>query len=321
MALVTATTADDPGTSGNPGFSSRVCTAVARAGAGDPDLIGPGDAGALFFHGDDDRTVPYAQARLTQQAMEAAGAPTRMVMTPGSGHAPPASMAITAAWLNEVMVTRTGTCAAPDPAHVSFVRAAYADLLGRAPTAAERGREVTRLDAGHRRADLLSRLTRSSEWVGAIVRELYLDTLGREPDRAGLQYWTTLIVSGRRTVAQVAASFYASDEYVGTGDRFGWIQDVYQEVLGRQVGPDEVDYWLGQAELRGRTWVTTRIYAALESRRARVTGLYQALLARDPDPAGLAFWADRVGREGDLALARSLTASAEYLAAARARFP
>ena len=54
---------DDPGTSGNPGPSSRINAAVSVAG-GLPinDHIGAGDAPAFFFHGTDDTTVPISWA-------------------------------------------------------------------------------------------------------------------------------------------------------------------------------------------------------------------------------------------------------------------
>ena len=57
----------------SPGESSAVCTAVAISGASDASLVDPGDASALFFHGDQDTTVPYPMAVTLHDAMEAAG--------------------------------------------------------------------------------------------------------------------------------------------------------------------------------------------------------------------------------------------------------
>ena len=70
-----------------------------------------------------------------------------------------------------------------------------------------------------------------------------------------------------------------------------------------------------------RVGVAATIYASPESRRDRVTTLYEALLGRGPDPSGLAFWSERVATTGDLELAVRLVDSSEYGARAQVRFP
>ena len=72
---------------------------------------------------------------------------------------------------------------------------------------------------------------------------------------------------------------------------------------------------------RGRTWVAGEMYQSLESRRDRVTSVYQDLLGRAPDAAGRDFWARRILARGDLALAVDLAASGEYASRAVVRFP
>jgi acetyl esterase/lipase len=61
---------EDPGTSGNPGFSSKVRAAVSLSG-GTPtnEWIDPGDSPAIFFHGNQDRTVPFQWAVSNAAAM------------------------------------------------------------------------------------------------------------------------------------------------------------------------------------------------------------------------------------------------------------
>ena len=44
-----------------------------------------------------------------------------------------------------------------------------------------------------------------------------------------------------------------------------------------------------------------------------------ALLGRAPDSGGLAYWASRIGTEGDLVLAANLAASPEYVDRAQIR--
>jgi acetyl esterase/lipase len=322
MSLVAATSPDDPGDSGNPGFSSAVCTAVSKAGAGDPAAVGPGDAGALFLHGDLDTTVPYQVAVATHDAMVAAGLPTKFITASGYGHGLPQDFGVTSAWLYERMVQRTRPCGEADPTAPAFVRAAYADFLDRPPTSAELVQTTSGLDAGYRRDEVLVGLTRSDEWIGAIVRGFYQRALGRAPDPGGLAFWVSQIRSGRRTVTGVAAEFFGSDEFVGSaGSLEGWVGDLYQALLGRDAAASEAAYWAARAQTRNPIYVAGQVYGSTESRRDRVTALYQHLLARAPDQAGLTFWTDRLARHGDLTLACSLAASGEYGARAQTRFP
>jgi acetyl esterase/lipase len=331
MAVVVATLWDDPGSSGTPGISSRVCTAISMMGAGDPALIDATDAGAIFFHGDQDSVVPYAAAVATHDAMVADGLPAEMVTFPGAGHGLPDGALVeqrSSEWMVEHMVERETGCAGPAvPANASFVRAAHQDLLGRPATDAEVVQQAGLLDAGGTRAALLTRLTTSDEWLGSIVTRFYTGTLDREPDAAGLAYWVDVLRRGRLTVAQVAASFYAAPEYYG---RFGppsngttaqWVMDLYDQILDRAPNYDDVDYWVSEAVRHGRSWVAVRLYGSPESRRDRVTALYELLLGRGPEPDGLAYWSDRIAVTGDLALARSLAGSGEYGSRAVTRFP
>ncbi|HMJ76687.1 MAG TPA: DUF4214 domain-containing protein, partial [Iamia sp.] len=76
-----------------------------------------------------------------------------------------------------------------------------------------------------------------------------------------------------------------------------------------------------QVVVHGPSWVAVRLYGSLESRRDRVAALYESLLGRAPEPAGSAYWAERVAVVGDLSLARHLAASAEYRTRAITRFP
>ena len=64
-----------------------------------------------------------------------------------------------------------------------------------------------------------------------------------------------------------------------------------------------------------------RFYQSPESARTRVEGLYQGLLGRRADPAGLTYWAPKVIADGDITLAVSLAASPEYTTRAAVRFP
>lgn len=204
-----------------------------------------------------------------------------------------------------------------------FVEAAYADFLGRAPTDAERSTTAAALVAGTlSRGRVLTGLATSPEWAAAIVGDLYLSTLGRPGEASGTAYWAGQISSGSLTVAQVAARFYSSAEYVAhfaTGDVGAWVDDLYRQVLERPSDAVGRTFWVGAVATRGRTAVALAIYQAPESARTRVEGLYRTLLGREADAAGLAFWAPQVVARGDIALAVGLAASPEYFARAQTR--
>ncbi len=206
-----------------------------------------------------------------------------------------------------------------------FVKAAYADFLDRSPTANELAFTNAALGNGStNRGEVVRDLARTPEYVSTLVEKLYVDTLGRPGDSGGTTFWTEEIRSGRRSVAQVAAKFYASPEYydgIGGGNDRSWIADLYEKLLGRAASSADLDFWAGETALRGRSNVAFRLYQSLESRRARVEVVYQALLGRSADPSGRDYWAGRISAEGDLALAISLASLSEYYERAGTRFP
>lgn len=206
----------------------------------------------------------------------------------------------------------------------SFVTAAYCDFLGRAPTPAERSAAVTQLDRSSvTRAAFLGGLAASQAWIDRIVTRFYQDTLGRDPDAEGLQYWANEIATGHRSVAEVAGELYASDEYyrgLGGGTDTSWVADLYQKILHRSADQDGLRYWVSQVAMRGRGWVAFNLYQSGESRSDRVTQLYGALLHRAPDGDGLAYWTVQILTRGDLVLAVDLAASEEYVSLAVDRF-
>lgn len=86
-SLLVGWRSEDPGTSGNPGFSSAVRAASSISG-GVPtnEFIGAGDAPAIFFHGTADTTVPYAWAASNAAAMQRAGLAVVFEPFEGAGH-------------------------------------------------------------------------------------------------------------------------------------------------------------------------------------------------------------------------------------------
>lgn len=80
---------DDPGTSGNPGFSSAV-RGFSSISGGLPDGLyaGAGDAPGVLFSGTADGVVPYSWSSATAGALINAGVPAFLEPLPGAGHDP-----------------------------------------------------------------------------------------------------------------------------------------------------------------------------------------------------------------------------------------
>lgn len=204
-----------------------------------------------------------------------------------------------------------------DSVNTLFLKSAHADFLRDYPSTADLASQATQLDAGTiSRRGVVTGLANSTAWVDALVQRLYFDTLGRAGDSGGVHFWTTKILTGKKTVAQVAAAFYASHEYyvgIGGGTDSTWVKDLYVKLLGREADAGGLSYWVGQTSAHGRDDVALRMYQSPESRRTRVTRLYEQLLHREPDAAGRDYWAGRILGEGDIALAIELASSPEYL--------
>jgi acetyl esterase/lipase len=87
-ALNVGASPDDPGTSGNPGFSSAVRGAVSLSGAKIYGVEEPTDAPILMFHGTNDALVPYQWAVNTLNEARAAGLTSYLTTYQGEGHVP-----------------------------------------------------------------------------------------------------------------------------------------------------------------------------------------------------------------------------------------
>ncbi len=222
-------------------------------------------------------------------------------------------------WVDARLADDGTTPPSPRSPRGSFAAAAVQDFLGAADVRREDAVTVA-LTAGRAKATVLARLTTSRPWLEAIVQDLYRTTLGRSADAAGLAYWVEVLASGRRTVAQVAAGFYASPEYAGSNPA-AWVTSMYRAILGRAPEPGATTYWADAAARRGRTWVALSLYQSAESAGARVTDLYHRLLGRAPSTSDVRYWAPQVVSRGDLTLAVVLANSAEYQLRAERRFP
>lgn len=91
-ALAVAVNSTDPGTSGNPGYSSKVGAAISISGLLPHSVAAtyydPADSPILMFNGTADKTVPYSGAVQTVGDLLGAKIPVIFEALPGAGHVP-----------------------------------------------------------------------------------------------------------------------------------------------------------------------------------------------------------------------------------------
>ena len=206
----------------------------------------------------------------------------------------------------------------------AYVTAAYVDLLGRAPTSSRLAYWSAYLHGGGSRAAFIANLTGSPEHVSHLIIQLYNNILGRAPTASSLASWQQLVSSKRLTIARVAVTFYASDEYyshAGGGTIATWVTSLYHSVLNRVPPASSVSYWSALASSKGRAYVAGQLYQSGEARGDRVDHLYQQLLHRLPAADVRASWEAMILTAGDDALVLHLAVSDEYVSLAQSRFP
>jgi hypothetical protein len=138
--------------------------------------------------------------------------------------------------------------------------------------------------------------------VGFTPHELYVcavyrDVFGRDPDQAGLAYWTQKLDAGA-LIASVAEAIVHSAEYYANFV----IKPDYLRLLGREADASGLAYWITQMQ-QGAT--EQQLEAALlasdeffksagNNNLGWIDAVYKQLLSRDADMAGETYWNARL---------------------------
>ncbi|WP_139224399.1 DUF4214 domain-containing protein [Cellulomonas marina] len=295
----------------NAGWPTRTVDGVEQARLGDVTVTV--DGATVLSRPD----AHAAVATATTEVLTSGGAPGAAPLALVTGQV----VALTVAHAERSVTTSVTVECAPaappaDSADQAVVVRLYQDFLDRDPAPAELAGQVARLEAGTaNRFDLAAELSRSDEWISVVVTGFYEDTLHRAPDAGGLAGWTAAARAGL-PVAEIAASFYASEEYYRTvagGDDAAWVTDLYRVLLLREPDAAGLDGWvraLGAG--MSRTTLAYGFYQSQETLQVRVEALYQRLLGRSAEPGAMAVWTPVVRDQGDLQLAAFLAGSEEY---------
>lgn len=169
--------------------------------------------------------------------------------------------------------------------------------------------------------------------VEAFVTRCYRVILGREPEAAGLAYWVQNLKSGKEKASEIINGFVTSKEFQNKhlSDEDA-VEILYNAMLGRGSDSGGKNYWLGilaggnpfAAVING--FCTSKEFNNLCASygiqpgsvpcgplkpakpvknmtliRAFVTRCYQVILSREPEAAGLEYWAKALANETEQA--------------------
>jgi predicted component of type VI protein secretion system len=137
-----------------------------------------------------------------------------------------------------------------------------------------------------------STLVHSAEYYGDFVTAAYQKYLGRTPSSAEVALWVSLMQQGLSD-EHVEAGFIGSQEYIADhgGLGAGWITAMYQNLLGRDPSPAEVNSWV-QLLVAGAspTEIAFDFAASPEREGQRITADYEKYLGRAPSQAEVKAW-------------------------------
>ena len=196
-----------------------------------------------------------------------------------------------------------------------FVSALYNTALGRDADSAGLTYWTNLLNKGTSREQVTLGIQQSVEYRSRLIDSVYETYLGRDADASGRQWWLNQFANGA-TERQFTASLLASDEYFKNagGSDFKFVQDLYQDVLGRALDGAGATWWTGQlANGAKRKDVATQVLGSDEALRAEASQFYQDVLGRDADATGLAYWVANMRGDGKAETARATFIASDEL--------
>jgi len=174
-----------------------------------------------------------------------------------------------------------------------FVSGLYHDLLNRALDAGGQGFFETPLD--QQRVALLGQVAteyvRSPENLGNEISGYYTKFLARQAGQGDITFWNNVLQSGSEE--QVINIIVSSPEYFSDagGTNSGWINKVYQDLLGRAPDPGSQGFLNGLNNgTLTRSAVAGIILASDEYRSDLLAQFYATFLGRQPGTGDAGFW-------------------------------
>jgi hypothetical protein len=204
----------------------------------------------------------------------------------------------------------------PVSGNAAYVEALYLDFLHRTadifnPSGA--GSWVAALDQGMPAVEAANAIARSPEALGIDVDGLYHRYLNRDADPAGRAGFVAYLEAGG-TLEGASLALMSSPEYQAQFPSDAvFVQSLFQNVLHRTGGNDEVASWVALLPQVGRAAVAQGFLSSAEFRASEVSNDYTQLLDRPPGQVSAAEVYGWVGSGTDILTVDVLfAASPEY---------
>jgi hypothetical protein len=185
-----------------------------------------------------------------------------------------------------------------DTPNQRYVAAAYQDLLQRPVDPGGLTYWSDLLEQGTPRSAAAKALTHGAEYYATIVRPVYQKFLGRPADDSGLAFWVGQMQQGL-TDERLEAYFVGSAEFyakAGGSDK-GWVDGMYQSLLGRPADSSGETFWVHQlAAGANRSDVAYAFAASQEREGQHVQQDYQKYLGRSASDSEVAGWVGQFAR-------------------------
>src|SRR5262249_41300633 len=173
----------------------------------------------------------------------------------------------------------------------NVVSGLYEQILQRSPDPSGLSEWTSVLTNGGSAFDVAKGLWTSAEFRSNQVNNYYSQYLHHPADDAGFNFWRNQLLSGQSEQAVMAGLLSSDEFYNNAGSHTAFINDLYQDLLGRSPDSTEQQGWITQLNNGvSRSAVVDGFLTSTEFRQVSVKGSYGWVLNREADAGGLSVW-------------------------------
>jgi hypothetical protein len=219
----------------------------------------------------------------------------------------------------------TASTATPNDPNAAWLAGVYESLLRRTPGPVDYGYWLGVMRAGQTRDVVMAAITGSPECIRvqgrAWLEHVYRALLDRAPGQLDYDYWLWVLDQGV-TRQQAVAMILSSPEHRSVDNR-RWLEQAYQNLLGRSAGAADFSYWLwvlDQGVTRPQAVAMIAMSPEFNQGLSGASGawlgrVYQRVLGREASAVDVAYWTGVADRGTDRAgMALMIAGSPEALA-------
>ncbi|MGH7136653.1 MAG: DUF4214 domain-containing protein, partial [Pirellulales bacterium] len=176
-----------------------------------------------------------------------------------------------------------------------FVEHAFEDILGRPADPASLSYWTGQLAGGMSRASFANVLSHSDEYYRRLVATDFETYLGRAAGAADIDFWANQLEHGLSDQGFESVLLGSNELFVRSDGNSGWIDAVYEALLGRPADAQDEQYWNNQLQSgESRTAIAQEIASSREADALVVIGDYQHFLGRSPSAAEVNYWVEQL---------------------------